>query len=31
MNAKYQEYIDSGAILSGSFADYLLKGVENRD
>lgn len=31
MNAKYQEYIDSGAILSGSFADYLLKGVKNRD
>ena len=31
MNAKYQEYIDSGAILSGSFADYLLKGVESRD
>lgn len=31
LNEKYQEYIDSGAILSGSFADYLLKGVENRD
>lgn len=31
LNEKYSEYIDSGAILSGSFADYLLKGVENRD
>ena len=31
LNEKYAEYIDSGAILSGSFADYLLKGVENRD
>lgn len=31
LNDKYKEYIDSGAILAGSFADYLLKGVENRD
>ena len=31
LNAKYEEYIDSGAILEGSFANYLLKGVENRD
>ncbi len=31
LNAKYSEYIDSGAILEGSFANYLLKGVENRD
>lgn len=31
LNEKYAEYIDSGAILSGSFADYLLKGVENHD
>lgn len=31
LNEKYAEYIDSGAILAGSFADYLLKGVENRD
>ncbi len=31
LNAKYTEYIDSEAILAGSFADYLLKGVENRD
>lgn len=28
LNEKYAEYIDSGAILGGSFADYLLKGVE---
>lgn len=28
LNAKY---IDSGEILKGSFANYLLKGVENRD
>ena len=31
LNAKYQEYIDSGAIYGESFANYLLKGVENRD
>ena len=31
LNAKYAEYIDSGEILKGSFANYLLKGVENRD
>lgn len=31
LNEKYAEYIDSGAILSGSFANYLLKGVENND
>lgn len=31
LNAKYAEYIDSGEILKGSFAEYLLKGVENRD
>lgn len=31
LTEKYQEYIDSGAILEGSFANYLLKGVENRD
>lgn len=31
LNEKYAEYIDSGAILAGNFADYLLKGVENRD
>lgn len=31
LNAKYAEYIDSGAILKGSFANYLLEGVENRD
>lgn len=31
LNEKYKEYIDSGAILKGSFANYLLKGVENRD
>lgn len=31
LNEKYEEYIDSGAILEGSFANYLLKGVENRD
>lgn len=31
LNEKYAEYIDSGAILEGSFANYLLKGVENRD
>ncbi len=31
LNEKYEEYIDSGAILEGSFASYLLKGVENRD
>lgn len=29
LNAKYAEYIDSGEILKGSFAEYLLKGVEN--
>lgn len=31
LNEKYAEYIDSGAILAGSFANYLLKGVEDRD
>jgi len=31
LNEKYAEYIDSGAILAGSFADYLLKGVEKHD
>ncbi len=31
LNEKYAEYIDSGAIFGGSFADYLLKGVENND
>ncbi len=31
LNAKYAEYIDSGEILKGSFANYLLKGVENDD
>jgi len=31
LNEKYEEYMDSGAILEGSFASYLLKGVENRD
>lgn len=31
LNEKYAEYIDSGAILGGSFADYLLKGVEKND
>ncbi len=31
LNAKYLEYIDSGEILKGSFANYLLKGVESRD
>jgi hypothetical protein len=29
LNEKYAEYIDSGAVLSGSFANYLLKGVES--
>lgn len=31
LNEKYAEYIDSGAILKGSFASYLLEGVENHD
>lgn len=31
LNKKYTEYIDSGAILEGSFANYLLKGVEKLD
>lgn len=31
LNDKYAEYLDSGAALSESFANYLLKGVENRD
>ena len=31
LNAKYAEYIDSGEILKGSFANYLLKGVESSD
>ena len=31
LNAKYAEFIDSGAIGSKSFAAYLLEGVENRD
>lgn len=28
LNEKYAEYIDSGAVLEGSFANYILKGVE---
>jgi hypothetical protein len=31
LNEKYAEYVDSGAVLEGSFANYLLKGVEARD
>lgn len=31
LNEKYAKYIDSGAALGESFANYLLKGVENRD
>lgn len=31
LNAKYAEFIDSGAIGSKSFAAYLLEGVANRD
>lgn len=31
LNEKYAEYINSGEILKGSFASYLLKGVENSD
>lgn len=31
LNEKYAEYINSGAILEGSFANYLLKGVESHD
>ncbi|MEG1562521.1 MAG: ParB N-terminal domain-containing protein [Bacteroides sp.] len=31
LNEKYAEYIDTGALLEGSFANYLLKGVENND
>lgn len=31
LNEKYAEYIDSGEILKGSFASYLLKGVEIGD
>lgn len=31
LNEKYTEYIDSGAALERSFADYLLEGVESRD
>lgn len=31
LNDKYAEYIDSGEILKGSFANYLLKGVESSD
>lgn len=31
LNEKYAEYIDTGAALSESFANYLLKGVENCD
>lgn len=31
LNEKYKEYIDSGAILEGSFGNYLLKGVEAGD
>lgn len=31
LNEKYAEYIDSGAILKGSFASYLLEGVESHD
>lgn len=31
LNEKYAEYMDSGAILQESFANYLLKGVETSD
>ena len=31
LNAKYAEYIDTGEMLKHSFADYLLKGVEEYD
>lgn len=31
LNEKYAEYINSGAILEGSFANYLLKEVESHD
>lgn len=31
LNDRYSEYIDSGVALERSFADYLLKEVENRD
>lgn len=31
LNAKYADFIDSGAIASETFVDYLLKGVENSD
>lgn len=31
LNEKYAEYIDSGAMLERSFADYLLEGVEKCD
>ncbi len=31
MNDRYAEYIDSGAMLEKSFAEYLLEGVESRD
>lgn len=31
LNDKYAEYIDSGALLKESFANYLLKGVEKCD
>lgn len=31
LNKKYSEYIDSGAVLGESFANYLLKGVEKHD
>lgn len=31
LNEKYAEYVDSGAILEGSFVNYLLKGVQSGD
>ena len=31
LNAKYKEYIDTNEVLSHSFVEYLLQGVEERD
>lgn len=31
LHSKYEEYMDSNENLKGSFVDYILKGVENRD
>lgn len=31
LNEQYAEYVDSGAILEGSFVDYLLKGLEGAE